>query len=84
MSSFYFSGERKMEIEFNAAVVDRDGKKLGTVDHIVRDTWSGDIRKFVVRRRDLDKDLFISPDDVAKATNNQINLRVSFEELNQR
>ncbi len=73
-----------MEIEFKAEVADRNGKVLGTVDHIVRDTWSGDIRKFVVRRKDSDKDLFLSPDDVAKTSKNQINLNVSLEELDQR
>jgi len=73
-----------MEIEFKAVVVDRDGKKLGTVDHIIRDTWSGDIRKFVVRREDQDKDLFISPEDVARITDKQVNLHVSLEELDQR
>jgi len=73
-----------MELEFKAKVVDRNGKHLGTVDHIVRDTWSGEIRKFMVRRQNSDKDLFISLDDVVKSTKNQVNLNVSLEELNQR
>ena len=70
-----------MEIEFNAAVVDRNGKKLGIVDYIVRDTWSGEVRKFRVRRKDPDKDLFISPDDIDKADKDQVRLSVSLEEL---
>ena len=73
-----------MELEFKAKVVDRNGKQLGTVDHIVRDTLSGEIRKFVVRRKNSEKDLFISLDDVVKSTKNQVNLNVSLEELNQR
>ena len=73
-----------MEIEFSAAVVDRNGKHLGTVDHIVRDTWSGDIRKFVVRQKNSGNDLFLSPDDVVKTTNKQVTLNISLEELYQR
>jgi len=73
-----------MDIEFNAAVIDKNGKRLGTVDHIIRDTWSGDIRKFVVRQRELGNELFLSLDDVMKATNKQVTLNVSFEDLHQR
>jgi sporulation protein YlmC with PRC-barrel domain len=73
-----------MEIDFNATVVDKNGKRLGTVDHIVRDSWSGGIRKFVVRQKDLGNELFLSPDDVAKATNKQVILKLSLEELNRR
>jgi len=70
-----------MELEFKAKVVDRDGKVLGTVDHLVRDAWSGEIKKFVVRRQEPDQDLFISTGDVAEATKSQVKLNVSLEEL---
>ena len=70
-----------MEIEFNAAVVDKNGKRLGTVNNIIRDTWSGDIRKFVVRQKNSDNDLFLLPDDIAKTTNKQVTLNISLEEL---
>lgn len=73
-----------MELEFKAEVVDRNGTVLGTVDHLVRDTWSGEIRKFMVRRKDLAEDLFLSPEDVAKATKTRITLKATLEELNQR
>jgi sporulation protein YlmC with PRC-barrel domain len=73
-----------MEPEFKARVVDRSGQELGTVDHLVRDTWSGEIRKFVVRRPDPDKDLFISMSDVAEAGKGRVKLNVSLEELNSR
>lgn len=71
-----------MEPEFKAKVVDKNGKVLGTVDHLVRDTWSGEIKKFVVRREESDKDLFLTPEDIMKATKSQVNLNVSLEELN--
>ncbi len=73
-----------MEPEFKAKVVDKNGKMLGTVDHLVRDTWSGEIRKFVVRRADSDNDLFLTPGDIEKATKSQVSLNVTLEELNTR
>ena len=73
-----------MEPEFKAKVVDRNGTVLGTVDHLVRDTWSGEIKMFVVRREVSDKDLFLTPKDIKDATEGQVSLNVSLEELNTR
>ncbi len=71
-----------MEIEFGSQVLDKNDKLLGTVDHIIRDTWSGEIRKFVVRREAPDKDLFISIKDAVDISKDKIKLSVSLEELN--
>lgn len=73
-----------MELEFGAKVEDQNGKVLGTVDHLVRDTWTGEISKFVVRRKAPDSDLFLSPEDVLQATKSKVKLNVSFQELSQR
>lgn len=73
-----------MELEFGAEVIDKKGKVLGKVDHLVRDTWTGETRKFMVRRKAPDDDLFLSVDDVAEATENTVKLKASVEELNQR
>jgi hypothetical protein len=73
-----------MEIEFGVTVVDKNRARLGNVDYIVRDTWSGDIRKFVVRQKDLGNELFLSPDDVTETTDKQITLNSSLKELSQR
>jgi sporulation protein YlmC with PRC-barrel domain len=35
-----------MEIEFGKKVIDKNGKALGTVDHLVRNTWTGEVNKF--------------------------------------
>ena len=67
-----------MEIEYGAEVVDRNGRVLGTVDHLVRNTWTGEITKFVVRRKAPDADLFFSTEDVLEATKSKVN--VSFDE----
>ncbi len=71
-----------MEIEFGSQVLDKNDKLLGTVDHIVRDTWSGEISKFMVRREAPEKDLFISIKDAVDISKDKIKLGLSLEELN--
>ncbi len=73
-----------MELEFGADVEDRNGKILGTVDHLVRNTWTGEISKFVVRREAPDSDLFLTPDDMLEITKSKVKLNASAEELKQR
>ena len=72
-----------MEIQYGAKVTDKNGNSLGTIDHIVHDTWTGEIRKFVVRREAPNNDLFLSPDDVLQITKDQVQLNLSSKELNQ-
>jgi len=72
-----------MELEYGARVIDRNGKLLGTINHLVHDTWTGEIRKCVVRRKAPAEDLFFSPDDVSEANKDTVRLSVSFEELSQ-
>jgi len=69
-----------MEIEYGSEVVDKSGKVLGTIDHIIRDTWTGEIRKFMIRKKLPDKDLMFSPQDVLEATKSRIKIDFSFNE----
>ena len=73
-----------MELQYGVKVIDQNGKVLGTVEHLVRNTWTGEISKFVVRRKPPDKDLFLSPEDVEEITKTTIKLKTSAEELNKR
>ena len=73
-----------MELEYGAEVLDRNGKRLGTVGQLIRNTWTGEISKFVVHREAPDENLFLTPEDVSEATGSAVKLRVSFEELSQR
>ena len=73
-----------MEIEYAAKVIDQKGKVLGTVVHLVRNSWSGEITKFMVRREAPDEDLFLSLEDVLEANKSEVKLSVSLEELLQR
>jgi sporulation protein YlmC with PRC-barrel domain len=70
-----------MEIEYGSEVIDRDGKMLGTVDYIMRNTWTGEISKFMVRRKPPDNDLFFSLDDVLEVAKSKTKVNILLEEL---
>lgn len=72
-----------MEIEYGAEVIDKSGKVLGTVDHLARNTWTGEISKFMVRRKAPERDLFFSIEDVLEATKSKVKVNVSLDELNE-
>ena len=72
-----------MEIEYGAEVMDRNNKVLGTVDYVIRNTWTGEISKFMVRRKAPDRELFLSPEEVLEVTNTGIRLNISFDELSE-
>lgn len=67
-----------MEIEYGSEVIDKNDKVLGKVDHVIRDSWTGEIRKFMVRQKAPDKDLLFSPQDVLEATESKIKVNISF------
>lgn len=69
-----------MEIEYGAEVIDKNGKSLGTVDYIARDTYTGDIKKFKVSTDLADTDLFYSPEDVLESSVTQIKLKAPFNQ----
>jgi sporulation protein YlmC with PRC-barrel domain len=70
-----------MEIEYGAEVRDKNGKALGTVNKVIRDSWTGEISKFQVSTDLSELDLFISPENVAEATPSEVKLTVAFEEI---
>jgi hypothetical protein len=72
-------------IEYGSRVLDKNDRILGTVNHVIRNTWRGEIGKFVVRRKESDRnaftDFFISPQNVLQVTEDRIKLNVTAEEL---
>lgn len=72
-----------MRIEYGAEVVDKNGNLLGTVTTVVRNSWTGEISKFMIRRKPPEKDLFVSPKCVLEATDSEIKLSVSSYELSE-
>lgn len=61
--------------------MDKKGEVLGTVDHLVRNTWTGEVSKYMVGRKASHKDLIFSPQDVLEATATTVRLNVSIDEL---
>lgn len=71
-----------MEIEYGVLVVDKNDEALGKVSRIIMDAWSGEPRKFVVRRAP-ETAIFFSPGHIAEATKEKVKLNVSVGELEQ-
>jgi len=70
-----------MEVEYGSDVIDSNGKPLGTIDYVMRNTWTGEITKFMIRRKAPERDLFISLQDVQSITESAVYLAVSAEKL---
>jgi sporulation protein YlmC with PRC-barrel domain len=70
-----------MEIEYGAEVKDKNGKALGTVNKVIRDSWTGEISKFQVSTELTELDPFVSPENVAEATPSEVKLTIAFDEI---
>ena len=69
-----------MEIEHGAEVFDKNGRRLGTVDRVIRDTFTTEIKKFTVSTNITDAGLFFSPEEVQEATSKTVKLGVALGE----
>jgi len=66
-----------MELLIGTRVIDSNGDYIGTVGHIMRDTWSGEVKKYMVLSGKPTEGLMFSPNDIADISNDQVRLRVS-------
>jgi sporulation protein YlmC with PRC-barrel domain len=73
-----------MEIKYGTEVVDKRGKVVGTVGYVVRNTWTGEISKFMVRHKALGNELFFSAEDVLQVEGDKVKLRLSLNELSEK
>ena len=62
-------------------VIDRERKTIGQIDYLIRDTWSGEIKKYMVYRKAPNKDIFFSPNDILEASDTEATLKKTVEEL---
>jgi hypothetical protein len=72
-----------MEIEYGALVKDKNGKTLGDIGYIIMDGWSGEPRKYMVRREEEDDAVFFTPQQVAEVTKKGVKLNIAIEEMEQ-
>ena len=70
-----------MDIEFGMPVMDKNNKRLGEVDHIVNDAWSGEPRKYMVRLDDDVSAIYFAPENVAEVTKKGVKLNLSGDEI---
>ncbi len=66
-----------MEVEYGAEVLDKNGKALGKIDYIIRDTYTGEITKFKVGTKPAESDLFFSIKDVSESSPDKVKLKVA-------
>ena len=76
-----FYGSDEMDIEYGVLVEDKNNKVLGRINYIIRDTWTGEQRKFMVRRDAPQTDIFFSPNDIAERSRERVKLNLSLAEL---
>jgi len=72
-----------LKIEYGTEVIDRNGKPLGKVDHLMRNTLTGEVSKFVVCRKPPLRDVFLSPQDVLEVKKNKIKVNISIDRSNE-
>ena len=66
-----------MDIDYGAKVIDRDGEVLGTVDYVIRNSWTGEISKFRVRRDPSGSELMLSPEEILESAETKIKVDIS-------
>ncbi|HEY98232.1 MAG TPA: hypothetical protein G4O16_08670 [Dehalococcoidia bacterium] len=72
-----------MDIEYGALVTDKNGKILGDVNYVIMDSWSGEPRKYMVRREEEDDAVFFTPKQVAEVTEKGVKLNIAIDEMEQ-
>jgi sporulation protein YlmC with PRC-barrel domain len=72
----------EIEIAVGAKVEDINGKVLGSVRNIVRDSWTGEVTKFSVSSEQADWVLFYSPQDISESTETRIKLKIALGDVN--
>ena len=70
-----------MDIDYGAKVIDKNGKVIGTVSRVIRDSWTGEISKFGVTKGKVKDDALISTEDVAEATADKVKLKIALDEV---
>jgi hypothetical protein len=65
-----------MNAELGSVVVDKEGEKLGTVDYVIRNSWTGEISKYIIYRKPPEADISFVPEDIleVKDTETKVNL----------
>ena len=69
-----------MKIAYGVNVEDKNGNFIGQVNHVIRDSWTGNIKKFGVWSESFDKDWLVSPENIQDMKEDKITLSIAVEE----
>lgn len=70
-----------MEIQMGSSVLDKKGAFVGKVDYVIRNSWTGEISKFMVDRPAPHTFFAFTPDDVLDTSDDRVTVAVSLEDL---
>jgi|GEM_PF-4344737 len=68
-------------MEHGEQVYGRNGGYVGTVNRLVRNLWSGEVSKFMVKTDLARQDLFLSPEDILEEKSGSLTLKTTVDEL---
>jgi sporulation protein YlmC with PRC-barrel domain len=57
-------------------VIDSDGVVIGDISKVMVDTWSGEVRKYMVRQQAELNSYFFTPSQVGEVKDGQVKLKV--------
>ena len=66
-----------MDAELGSVVIDKKGEKLGTVDYVIRNSWTGEISKYIIYRKPPELDISFSPEDILEIKDSETKVDLS-------
>jgi sporulation protein YlmC with PRC-barrel domain len=73
------SEDQSTAVEFGARVFDKNGELIGTVDYLIRDPLSGEVKRFKVKTGSALEAVFFGVSDISRSTPDEIKLKVVLE-----
>ena len=71
------------EIEYGMAVMDKNGNRLGDIEKIIMDAWSGEPRKYMSRPENEMEAFFFTPEQVAAVADGKVTLNIDRKDTEQ-
>lgn len=65
-----------MDIAYGMTVTDSEGVVIGDISKVIVDTWTGEVRKYMVRQPAELNSYFFTPSQVAEVKDGQVKLNV--------
>lgn len=65
-----------MNAELGSLVVDKEGEILGTVDYVIRNSWTGAISKYIIYRRPPETDIAFTPEDILETNEDETKVNI--------